>query len=351
MVKSNKKPIVENPLLSIIIPHHGGFKILNNCLTSLNKSTFTNHEIILVDNKSKDDSVSQIKNKFPYVNILTQNNNLGYAGGCNIGATKAKGKFLLFLNNDTIHDSEWIQPLIELISKDNSIGSIQPKVLNINNNKLFDYAGGSGGFLDIFCYPFIRGRIFNSIEEDKNQYDNQQDIFWTSGCAFITRKDLFLRILFDRKLFAYMEEIDYSWKVQLSGYKNIIEPKSIIYHSGGTLNDRNFLKSYLNHRNSMILFLTNHNFLFMLFLLLPKMILEMISLLRYFLTANFKAFIAQLFALIWILFHPFYIIKRIIQVNRIKKVSLISITKKMYKPSIVFDYFILGKKKYSELID
>jgi len=351
MAKSNKKSILNTPLLSIIIPHHGGFEILNNCLTSLSKSIFTNYEIIIVDNKSTDDSIDKIKNKFPNVNILAQNNNLGYAGGCNIGANQAKGKFLLFLNNDTTHDSNWIEPLIDLISKDDSIGSIQPKILNINNNKFFDYAGGSGGFLDIFCYPFIRGRIFNDIEKDENQYNNQQEIFWTSGCAFITRKDLFLKILFDEKLFAYMEEIDYSWKVQLCGYKNLIEPKSVVYHSGGTLSSRNFLKSYLNHRNSMILFLTNHNFSFMLCLLMPRIILEIVSLLRYLLSANLTAFIAQLAALFWILFHPFYIVGRIIRVNKIKKITLFSIVKKLYKPSIVFDYFILGKKKYSDLIN
>ena len=351
MVESNKKSIVTNPLLSIIIPHHGGFEILNDCLTSLSKSTFTNYEIILVDNKSTDDSVAKIKSNFPHVNILTQNNNLGYAGGCNIGATQARGDFLLFLNNDTTHDSKWIEPLINLISKDENIGSIQPKILNINNNNFFDYAGGAGGFLDIFCYPFIRGRIFNDIEKDENQYDNQQEIFWASGCAFITRKDLFLSILFDRKLFAYMEEIDYSWKVQLAGYKNIIEPKSIVYHSGGTLDDRSFLKSYLNHRNSMILFLTNHNSLFMLCLLIPKITLEIVSLLRYLLFANFKTFIAQLAALLWILFHPLYIIRRIIKINQIKKITLFSIVKKLYKPSIVFDYFILRKKKYSDLVN
>jgi len=349
MVESDKKSNVKAPLLSIIIPHHGGFDILNECLNSLKKSTFSNYEIIVVDNNSKDDSIIRIKNEFPDIHILPLRENLGYAGGCNKGAEKSNGELLLFLNNDTIHNPNWIEPLVNLMKEDNKIGSIQPKILNINEKQLFDYAGGSGGFIDIFCFPYTRGRIFNYIEKDESQYNNQQEIFWASGCAFITRKDLFLKILFDTRLFAYMEEIDYHWKSILLGYKNLVEPKSIIYHSGGTLESRTFIKSYFNHRNSMILFLTNHNTFVMLFLLIPKLFLEIISLIRYFLMGNLKAFVAQVVSYLWIILHPFYIIKRIYNINKIKVCTLLSILNKMYKPSIVAKYFILGKKKYSDL--
>ena len=351
MDESSKKSNLNNPLLSIIIPHHGGFDILNQCLISLENSTFNDYEIIVVDNNSQDDSIIKIKDEFPYVNIISLKKNLGYAGGCNNGAMKSNGRFLLFLNNDTTHNPAWIEPLINLMIKDDKIGSVQPKILNIKKKELFDYAGGSGGFIDVFCFPYTRGRIFNHIEVDKGQYDNQQEIFWASGCAFITRRDLFLKILFDSKLFAYMEEIDYNWKSMLLGYKNLIEPKSIVYHSGGTLERQSFFKSYFNHRNSMILFLTNHNTLLMLFLLIPKLLLEIVSLLRYFLTINLQGFLAQICSCLWIILHPIYIIKRIYNINQIKKYSLFSILNKMYKPSIVFKYFILGKKKYSELIN
>jgi len=351
MARTDRKSNLKIPSVSIIIPHHGGFDILNECLLSLKKSTFKDYEIIIVDNASSDDSIKNIKQKFSDINIIHMESNLGYAGGCNEGALIAKGTFLLFLNNDTVHEDDWIQPMVNLISSDENIGSIQPKILNIENKKLFDYAGASGGFLDIFCFPFLRGRVFNDIEADESQYDNKREIFWASGCAFITRKELFLEILFDKKLFAYMEEIDYSWKLLLLGYRNIVEPKSVIYHDGGTLKNRSLFKSYFNHRNSMILFLTNHNTIIMLCLLIPKLLLEIISLLRYVLTINIKGFIAQLLGYIWILTHPFYILKRIININKIKLSPLYSILNKMYKHSIVFKYFILKKKKYSELID
>jgi len=337
--------------VSIIIPHHGGDEILDDCISSLQKSHYKNYETIVVDNNCQDSSINKIKNKFPEVKIISLKQNLGYAGGCNAGALESIGDYLLFLNNDTIHEPNWLQPLVDLMDSDHTIGSIQPKINNIHNNHMFDYAGGAGGFLDIFCFPFIRGRVFNHIEKDEGQYNNQIDVFWASGCSFITRKDLFKSILFDTKLFAYMEEIDYSWKINLSGYRNVVEPKSTIYHDGGTLLERNFLKSYYNHRNSLILFLTNHNPIIMISLLAPKLFLELLSLLRYIIIFNFNGLIAQICSLLWILTHPLYLIGRINKINRMKKKPLYSIIHKMYKTSIVFKYYIFRKKKYSELVD
>ena len=129
MDESNKKSSLNNPLLSIVIPHHGGFNILDECLTSLERSTFNDYEIIIIDNNSQDDSIIKVKDKFPYINVLTSKKNLGYAGGCNKGALESNGELLLFLNNDTTHDPNWIEPLVNLMIKDNKIGSIQPKIL------------------------------------------------------------------------------------------------------------------------------------------------------------------------------------------------------------------------------
>ena len=135
------------------------------------------------------------------------------------------------MNNDTIHDSEWIEYLYQRISTDESIGSVQPKILNQFNKKNFDYAGACGGYLDLLVYPYARGRIFNHIEEDQGQYDESKEIFWSSGCAFMIKRELFLKLgMFDEKLFAHMEEIDLDWKMSLNGFKAVVEPKSIIYH-------------------------------------------------------------------------------------------------------------------------
>ena len=146
-----------------------------------------------------------------------------------------------------------------------------------------------------------------------------------------------------------MEEIDYSWKTILLGYKNFVEPKSIIYHTGGTLKNRGFFKSYFNHRNSMIIFLTNHNPLIMLLLLIPKVSLEILSLIRYLLIFNLNGFSAQLCSYLWILIHPIYLIDRVVRINNIKRTPLYLIINKMLKGSIVIKYFLLRNKKYSDV--
>ena len=147
------------PLVSIIIPHYGGTKILCECLKSLENVIYPNIEIILVDNNSPDDSIEIIQKKFSKIKLIKSNNNLGYAGGCNLGAQNANGKYLLIINNDTIHEINWINKLIDLMESNNNISSVQPKIKNYYNKNYFDYAGASGGFIDKYGFPFV-GKIW-----------------------------------------------------------------------------------------------------------------------------------------------------------------------------------------------
>lgn len=177
--------------VSIIIPHYNNQDILDSCIGSLKKLDFTNHEIIVVNNNSTDGSIQYIKNNYKDVIIINAKNNLGYAGGCNLGAQHANGEYLLFLNNDTIHEKNFLDILISRLDKNSNIASIQPKILNIKNKDYFDYAGAAGGHLDYLVFPFTRGRIFNTIEKDTGQYDDFSKVFWASGAGFITRKKVF----------------------------------------------------------------------------------------------------------------------------------------------------------------
>ena len=178
--------------LSIIIPHYNGKELLFNCLESiLNQISIQDYEIIVVDNASIDNSADKAKEKFPLINLLKSEINLGYSGGCNFGAKNANGEYIIFLNNDTVHTNNWIEELISFLDKNPQAGVAQPKILNATNRDTFDYAGGAGGYIDKYCFPFVRGRIFNFLEKDRNQYDDTKKIFWASGAAFIIRTDLF----------------------------------------------------------------------------------------------------------------------------------------------------------------
>ncbi len=254
------------------------------------------------------------------------------------------------MNNDTTQDSNWIKYLIDKMESNPKFASVQPKIRNYYNKNQFDYAGGCGGELDVFCYPFTRGRIFNTIEDDKGQYDYTKKIFWASGTSFITKKSIFKKVNgFDKIFFAHMEEIDYHWKCHLLGYDVGFVPESIIYHKGGqTLNYESSFKTYLNHRNSMLL-LSNYSIPMIVVLLLPRLILELISLFYELFSGRIKHSYAILKSLGWLILHPNVMIKRIIHTMRLRKINDLRMLKYFYKNSIVLNYFILNKKKYSSL--
>ena len=177
-----------HPLVSVVIPHYAGTEILSECLTSLKNCSYPNLEIIVVDNASPDDSVYFIKSNFLSVILIQSEYNRGFAGGCNFGAQHAKGKYLLILNNDTIHDPDWIDPLVKMMESSPKISAVQPKILNYDNRDYFDYAGACGRFMDKYCFPFARGRIFNSVEK-KNIITGIVDIIKTPLITCVNCKE------------------------------------------------------------------------------------------------------------------------------------------------------------------
>ena len=331
--------------VSIIIPHLKGKTNLSECIQSIDKKK--NYEIIIVDNSSSDNSINYVKNKFPEVNIIKSKYNRGYAGGCNLGAKYAKGEYLFFLNDDTILTKNTIEILLSILKENKQVASVQPKILNYFNKNYFDYAGASGGYIDYLGYPFARGRIFNEIEEDNNQYNDKKKIFWASGTAFMTKKLIFNKInKFDEKLFAHMEEVDYHWKSILYGYDVYVEPKATIYHKGAqTLKYGSFKKTYLNHRNSMILLLTNNLSLTKLNFA-KRLFLELVAIFYYIFKFDFKSGFAVLSANFWLLFNVQYILKR---KSNIKKNAKIKDSDLILNKSIVWKYFIKNIKTFNKI--
>ena len=246
-------------LVSIIIPHYNGKELLYNCINSIYQNIqIENFEIIIVDNGSTDDSVQNIEQLFSDIVIITNETNVGYSGGCNIGAQNAKGKYLLFLNNDTEHSKEWVEKLVNFLDSHPDTFAVQPKILNIKNKEYFDYAGGAGGFLDHFGFPYVKGRIFNTLEKDTGQYDEPSEIFWSSGAAMMVRADIFNQLNgFDEVYFAYMEEIDLCWRMHNYGFKTMSIGSSKVKHIGGATLAPSPQKVFLNHRNSLCMLTKN----------------------------------------------------------------------------------------------
>ena len=340
--------------VSIIIPHYNNYSIINQCLKSLLEINYKNIEIIIIDNNSSDDSFLKIKNNYNNIILKKSHKNLGYAGGCNLGASFASGDYLLFLNNDTVHSKNFLNHLVATLDKDKNIASVQPKIKNLNRKDFFDYAGASGGYIDYLVFPFCRGRIFDTLEKDTSQYDENSNVFWTSGTAFLTRKSLFMKMNgFDQKLFAHMEEIDYCWKCNLSNYVCVVNPSAVIYHEGAkTLSYNSPMKTYLNHRNSLILLLTNYQFLTVIKVLPLRIILEIISSFRELLNFRFLHFIAHYLSLASIL-NFFYLLKRRRYINNIRVVGDEYLFKNdlIFSKSIIFEYFLKRKIFFKDLFD
>lgn len=233
-------------------------------------------EIYVIDNHSTDDSVEILKSEFPSVKIIINDKNYGFAGGYNEGLKKINAAYYCLLNSDVEVTENWIRPVLNLFEEDSSIAAIQPKILSFNDKKYFEFAGAAGGMIDNLGYPYCRGRIFDDLEEDKGQYNDETEIFWASGCCFFIRsKDFWEQNGFDERFFAHQEEIDLCWRLINSGKKIFYTGKSEVYHvGGGTLNKQSAQKTYLNIRNNLSMMLKNLPFPKLIWLIFFRLCLD-----------------------------------------------------------------------------
>ena len=338
--------------VSIVIPHWNNVDVLSECLESISNTNFENFETIVVDNASTDNSVASVRSNYPNVKLIENDKNYGYAGGCNIGAEAASGDFLIFLNNDTVQEKDWISNLIKTINSDDKIAAVQPKILNYYNRNVFDYAGGSGGHMDIYCFPFARGRIFSFQENDEGQYNNKEKCFWSSGTCFMVRRELFQKAGgVDKSFFAHMEEIDLCWRLYAMGFEVWVEPDSVVYHKNAlTLPMYSHKKYYLNHRNSLLMLLGNYSIKNIFLIGIPRLILEKIACFYSILMLDWRHFTAILRSLFWIIFHPNVIMKKRKSFSKIRTITDKKIMENMMQSSIVIKYYLLKKQAYLDIL-
>ena len=238
---------------AVVILNWNGTAHLRRFLPSVVKNTPNQVRIIVADNGSTDDSVEVLQREFPSVEILRLERNYGFAEGYNRALEMVEAEYCVLLNSDVETPEGWLEPLIARVDADEKIAAVAPKLLWSEAREQFEYAGASGGFIDYFGYPFCRGRIMKSVEQDCGQYDDAREVFWASGAAFCCRLKVFKELGgFASYFFAHMEEIDLCWRMQLAGYRVEIEPRSRVYHyGGGTLATDSPNKIMLNHRNNL----------------------------------------------------------------------------------------------------
>ena len=336
------------PEVAVVILNWNGKHYLQQFLPSVMASTYPSLRVVIADNASTDDSVIFLQQTFPNIEIITLSENLGFAGGYNAALQKVNAPYYVLLNSDVEVTRDWIEPMIDLLTKDDRIAACQPKILSFANKQMFEYAGASGGMLDLFGYPFARGRIFDSIEKDEGQYDDAIPCFWASGAALCIKAAAFHAAGgFDNVFFAHQEEIDLCWRLQKAGLQIYVVPAAVVYHvGGGTLPTGSKQKVFLNFRNNLLMMYKNLP-LVQLFYILPfRLLLDAVAAYKAMFEGNSSYFFAVAKA------HVFF--TAVVLSGKVKRTPVTD--KKVaiggvYKGSIVWQYFIKKRRNFSEIIN
>lgn len=251
------------PVAVIILNWNGAELLCKYLPTVLAGTNAAIADVIVADNGSTDSSLQVLEQEFPQVRALRFDKNYGFAGGYNKAIELTSDyRYTVLLNSDVNTPEGWLDPLYKYLEEHPEVGAVQPKLLHDRNDgkRIFEYAGAAGGFLDKHGYPYCRGRIFESIEDDHGQYDGKDiDIFWATGACLMVRTQLYKQVGgLDEEFFAHMEEIDLCWRIHLSGNDVRIVTASEVFHlGGGSLPKGNPRKTYLNFRNSLFMLYKN----------------------------------------------------------------------------------------------
>lgn len=240
--------------VAVVILNYNGENLLRQFLPSVIQFS-TGAQIFVADNSSTDHSLAVLHSEFPSVQTIALDKNYGFCGGYNEALARVQAEYYVLLNSDVAVTPGWLEPMRRLLDSRPEVAAVQPKILAYRSQQHFEYAGAGGGFIDALGYPFCRGRLFDHVEEDEGQYDDERSVFWTSGACMMIRSSCFHEHGgFDDDLFAHMEEIDLCWKLNRAGHQVFYSGKSRVYHLGaGTLGYQHPRKTYLNFRNGLAL--------------------------------------------------------------------------------------------------
>lgn len=244
--------------VAVVILNWNGVDMLRRYLPGVVQNS-PEAEVVVADNGSTDDSMAWLEHEMPEVRRIQLDKNYGFAEGYNKGLEPVEAEFYVLLNSDVEVTEGWLQPMLTYLDEHPEVAACQPKLRCEWDKKMLEYAGACGGYIDRLGYPYCRGRIFDTVEEDKGQYDTVAPIFWATGAALMIRRVAYWEVGgLDGRFFAHQEEIDLCWRLRSRGMGIVCIPQSVVYHvGGGTLPKENPRKTYLNFRNNMLLLYKN----------------------------------------------------------------------------------------------
>jgi GT2 family glycosyltransferase len=338
----------KKPTVAVVILNWNGRRWLEQFLPMVLEHR-QDAEVIVADNDSSDDSVQYVTDNFPQVRQIVLPENFGFCEGYNQALRQVEATYYVLLNSDVEVTPNWLTPLVTLMESNPKIAACQPKIRSYYERMHFEYAGAAGGFLDAYGYPFCRGRLFDTLEEDLGQYDDTRPIFWATGACMLVRASAYHEAQgLEKAFFAHMEEIDLCWRLQNLGYQIYYQGESFVYHvGGGTLPKANPRKTFLNFRNGVALLYKNLSDRELNRVLFTRLVLDGVAAVQFLLKGQFKQVQA-----IWDAHQEFFAQKN----NYWKEKRAAYPVKKQttqlagwYGKSVVWQYFIKGKKTFTAL--
>jgi len=330
---------------AIVILNWNGRALLERFLGSVVQHSAHLATIYVADNASTDTSIAYCQEHFPEEVIVIKNTeNGGYAKGYNDALRHIDADLYVLMNSDVMVKEGWLEPMLATFEASSEIAVAQPKIKDLKRPSYFEYAGAAGGYLDALGYPYCRGRIFNTCEEDTGHYNDTVDVQWASGaCLFIKAAHYWELDGLDEDFFAHQEEIDLCWRVKNKGYRVVAVGDSEVFHLGGaTLATSNPIKTFYNFRNTLFALVKNSPGSSYTVRILCRLILDGIAGLKFLLEGKPK--------------HVWAILKAHISFYRhfpslLKKRKALSQRDNYYTiSSIVFQYFVKNKKSYRDLL-
>ncbi len=334
----------DSKLIAVIILNWNGERLLKEYLPSVVEYSDNKiSDIIVVDNGSTDGSIAMLEKNFPTVGVMRFDRNYGFAAGYNKALAEVDNKYVVLLNSDVAVTPGWDVELLAYMEQHPQTAACQPKILSYNRPEYFEYAGACGGFLDKNGYPYCRGRIFGTCEEDSGQYDVSVDLAWASGAALMVRREVYLSCGgLDPDFFAHMEEIDLCWRMRLDGYSVSVVPSSAVYHlGGGSLPAENPYKTYLNFRNNLLMLHKNLPEPDRRKILFRRRLLDTVAWMKYMATFSWKNAAA-----IFRAHRDFAVMRKQYVRNAAKNLLGTDVDSRR---NIIVDYYLRGKKIYSRL--
>jgi GT2 family glycosyltransferase len=302
--------------------------------------------VVVADNASTDDSVAFVRQHFPSVELILHGQNLGFCEGYNQALKLVDADFFVLLNSDVAVTPNWTSPILALLEANPLVAACQPKIKCYQHRNRFEYAGAGGGFIDYLGYPFCRGRLFDTLEEDQGQYNDTLPVFWATGaCMFIRAAAFHQAGGLEPAFFAHMEEIDLCWRLHHLGYQVMYCGQSEVYHvGGGTLPKTNAHKTFLNFRNGFAMLYKNVPPDAFYKVLPLRILLDWVAAIKFLADGDYKSAAAVFKAHANCWRHRKYW-----QAQRQRQPALHQKLKGIYQQSVVWAYFVGKKKHFKEL--